>query len=51
MIIRLLRDYRQIKGNRNPIGIDTPSPLPHIPDGSFKIQTRGELCHRLGNRT
>lgn len=52
MNIRLLRDYRQIKGSRNPIGIEThPLPLPHIPDGSFKIQTRGELCHRLGNRT
>lgn len=28
MIIRLLRDYRQIKGNRNPIRIDTPSSPP-----------------------
>lgn len=30
MIIRLLRDYRQTKGSRNPIGIDTPSsPSPY----------------------
>lgn len=30
MIIRLLRDYGQIKGSRNPIGIDThSSPPPH----------------------
>lgn len=28
MIIRLLRDYRQTKGSRNPIGIDTPSSPP-----------------------